>query len=82
MTADPSPGWRPDGHASGYRSERAEIGIHKLVVTDVAADGAWPEEIRWEVLGAGQASLASGGAETFEEAKQLAENARRNLAVS
>ncbi|HEV2677699.1 MAG TPA: hypothetical protein VGV37_24425 [Aliidongia sp.] len=76
LTWEPAAQWRTAIHA-----EHAQAGDHELVALQVAADGGWPEEFRWEILGPPnhETQLAAGQAETFDRAKAAAQSAWRKL---
>ncbi|MDB5359551.1 MAG: hypothetical protein JWO51_848 [Rhodospirillales bacterium] len=64
------------------RAERLTVEEYELVAVQIAADGAWPEEIRWEIFGPpnNEAPIATGRADTFVRAKTEAVRAWRSLA--
>ena len=53
------------------RAKRAIVGDYELIALQVAADGAWPEEIRWEIYGPPKhgIQIATGQSDDFERAK-------------
>ena len=74
--------WRtdPEWHTAN-RAEQAFVGEHELVAFDLPEGEELPAEIGWEVFGGPnrQEQLATGRAETFEEAKAAAEAAWQEL---
>ncbi len=79
---DPPPLWQADVEwPMATRAERATVGDYELIALQIAADGAWPEEIRWEIFGPPdhKQQIATGRSEDFGRAKGDAIKARTRL---
>jgi hypothetical protein len=77
--------WRADADwPMATRAERMKLGDYELVALQVAADGAWPEEFRWEIFGPPnhELQLATGQCDGFERAKADAIKAWKDLAIT
>lgn len=75
--------WRTDpSWWSANRAEKAIVGPYELVAFDLPAHKDFLPEIGWEVFGgpARQDQLATGTAQTFDQAKADAEAAWKSIA--